>query len=62
MDYPGYGLCEGRPKRRTIRAGTDAMIAALAGHLGVGEQSLAGEIGYIGHSLGAAVALEDALR
>lgn len=62
VDYPGYGICEGRPKRSTIREGADALIAALAEHLGVEEQSLAGEVGYLGHSLGAAVALEAVQR
>lgn len=52
VDYPGYGLCEGRPTRRHIlesaRAFADALTARMA----------TAEVGYLGHSIGAAVALD----
>ncbi|MFV1994461.1 MAG: alpha/beta hydrolase [Verrucomicrobiales bacterium] len=57
IDYPGYGLCEGRPGPQAIAASTEAAVAALAGHLGVEQGEMAGRFATLGHSLGAAAAL-----
>lgn len=58
IDYPGYGLCEGRPTRRTILESNEALVAALAQRWGADADHIAGEIGILGHSIGAAVGLE----
>ncbi len=58
VDYPGYGVNAGGPSRESIRQGTLAAFLACTTRLGVAPDELEGRICLIGHSLGAAAALE----
>jgi len=62
LDYPGYGLCRGEPRARTILESSLAALEALAGHFGVDRQVLEERLGVLGHSFGAATALQFAAR
>jgi pimeloyl-ACP methyl ester carboxylesterase len=57
-DYPGYGANEGTPSPQSMRVAADAMVAALAEHLGVQEAALAPSLAVFGQSLGCAIALD----
>lgn len=57
LDYPGYGMCEGRPSPAAIRESGRAAIEALARQLGVEQGALTDDVNLLGHSLGAAAAL-----
>ena len=56
IDYPGYGRNTGYATIDSTRATANAALAALAKRLNVGEDRI--ELGVIGHSLGAAAALD----
>ncbi len=58
LDYPGYGLCHGRPSRRAIGESCEAAFRALAEHLHVPVQQLERDLNLVGASLGTAAALE----
>lgn len=58
VDYPGYGLCRGKPKYETIGESSEAAFQALAVHLKVDLKSLEQNLNILGHSLGAASALQ----
>jgi pimeloyl-ACP methyl ester carboxylesterase len=60
IDYPGYGDCAGKPSPRSIRESSTAAFAALAQHLNENEKSLLARSRVLGHSLGAAAALQTA--
>ncbi len=62
IEYPGYGYSRGKPSRKAIAAASDAAFAALAVHLRVSPEALAKQTFLLGHSLGAATALEFACR
>lgn len=63
FDYPGYGYCEGKPTPESIAESGDAALAAVAAHLGVTSATLQQtRLGLMGHSLGAAAALQFATR
>lgn len=62
VDYPGYGLCEGKPKYQTIGESGEAAFQALAAHLNVAPESLEKNLNILGHSLGAATGLQFAQR
>lgn len=63
FDYPGYGYCEGKPDITSINESADAMLVALAAHLGLtAEQLLDRPIRLMGHSLGSGAALSFATR
>jgi len=62
VDYPGYGVCEGKPSRAGIVAGGEAAYAALARHLGTTTADLDERANAMGFSLGAAAAMEFAVR
>jgi len=62
IDYPGYGLCKGRATMKTIGESSEAAFSALGMHLGVKMDMLENDLGVMGHSLGAATALQFALR
>ena len=56
IDYPGYGKNEGYATIASTRASADAALSALASRLNQSEDQL--RLCTIGHSLGAAVALD----
>jgi len=58
IDYPGYGLSEGKPTRRTIIESTEAAVDALAAHLGSTTADLSPRLRLLGQSLGCAAVLE----
>lgn len=58
FDYPGFGLCQGTPTRRTILDSSEQALLALAGVLKVDPNYFEGRIGLVGHSLGCAAALQ----
>ena len=62
IEYPGYGYSRGLPSRESIAEASDAAFAALAVHLRVTPASLSQHSFVLGHSLGAATALEFACR
>jgi pimeloyl-ACP methyl ester carboxylesterase len=58
IDYPGYGLCEGRPTRAAIDQSSEAAFAALARRWGGDAQALEGDLNILAHSLGTAAGLQ----
>lgn len=62
LDYPGYGYCKGLPSRVRIEEASDAAFVALAAHLKDSPENLSKQLHLLGHSLGAATALEFACR
>lgn len=62
VDYPGYGISEGRPSRRAIQETGTAAIEQLARDLGTTREELEKDINAMGFSLGAAAAMEFAVR
>jgi hypothetical protein len=58
FDYPGYGACEGRPTRATIRESARAALEALAAERPESWQTPTGPLCLLGHSLGGAAALD----
>jgi len=58
IDYPGYGANAGSPSQDSVQRGTSAAYQALAVHLGVTTRTLDARLGVVGHSLGAAMALQ----
>lgn len=62
IDYPGYGWCEGRPTRALIAQNPPGALEALAELLKAPVSRLSRDVGVIGHSLGAAIALDVAGR
>lgn len=57
VDYPGYGLCSGKPTPHRIEENTVAAAAALRKHLGWSEEEFRQRAGVFGHSIGCAAAL-----
>lgn len=66
VDYPGYGGSEGRASAEAMRRAADGALDALAARLGLrdaGEvQRKVPRLGVVGHSLGAAAALDFAIE
>jgi len=62
VDYPGYGKSAGYATIASMRDSTDAALEALADRLGTTKGELEPRLCAIGHSLGAAVALDFAAR
>jgi pimeloyl-ACP methyl ester carboxylesterase len=60
IDYPGYGRNAGYATMASTRASAEAALHALTDRIHVDEPQL--HLGVIGHSLGAAVALDFAAR
>ena len=58
IDYPGYGKSAGRASIANTRAAADAAVGALARRLGLAERELEPRLSVLGHSLGAAAALD----
>jgi len=62
VDYPGYGFSEGSPSPKAILESSDAAIDALANHLSTSVERLEQDLRVVGHSLGAASALQFAAK
>jgi uncharacterized protein len=57
LDYPGYGECEGNPSPETILESSRNAVALLVQRLGISQTDLDPRLAVLGHSLGAAAAL-----
>lgn len=57
VDYPGYGVCEGKPGPQAIRENVKSSCAAALPLLGIDQSKLHGKVLVFGHSLGCAAAL-----
>jgi pimeloyl-ACP methyl ester carboxylesterase len=55
VEYPGYGACAGRPSRESILENCQAALDAWRRHVGAEAANI--RLNILGHSLGAAVAL-----
>ncbi|MGK5090804.1 hypothetical protein WDW89_02170 [Deltaproteobacteria bacterium TL4] len=62
MDYPGYGKCKGTASPDTILESTEKAFERLAQELQVSPQTLENSLNLFGHSLGAAAALQFAVK
>jgi pimeloyl-ACP methyl ester carboxylesterase len=58
VDYPGYGKSEGSANIASTRAAAEGALTSLAAHLGIGAARLEPNLNVLGHSLGAAAALD----
>lgn len=58
IDYPGYGESEGWPNVANTRAAAEGALLALAARLGVAPATFEPRLDTLGHSLGAAAALD----
>lgn len=62
IDYPGYGKSEGYATIATTRAAAEGALKELAARLLVADEEIESRLNVIGHSLGAAAALDFALH
>ncbi len=62
IDYPGYGKSAGYASIASTRASADAALDALAKRLGLSRDEVEPRLCAIGHSLGAAAALDFAVH
>jgi uncharacterized protein len=60
VDYPGYGICEGKPNPRTILENSEGALQSLLEEKGWNPGAVA--LGVLGHSLGGAAALQFAAK
>jgi uncharacterized protein len=60
IDYPGYGICEGKPNPRSILENPERALRALQERMHWNLEANA--LGVLGHSLGAAAALQFAAK
>jgi uncharacterized protein len=59
IDYPGYGICQGKPDARTILENSEGALRALLEQKGWNAE--AADLCVFGHSLGGAAALQFAV-
>jgi pimeloyl-ACP methyl ester carboxylesterase len=60
IDYPGYGICQGKPSPRTILENSEGALQALLEQKGWNIEAI--DLSVLGHSLGGAAALQFAAR
>jgi len=61
-EYPGFGACAGRPSPTSILAVNERAVWLLATHLEIAVEDLHRRTSAVGHSLGAAAALQYAAK
>lgn len=61
LDYPGYGNCHGKASPKTILQASEKALETLADKLGLPKETLGQKLHILGHSLGAAAALQFAV-
>ena len=62
VDYPGFGDSEGKPSQKLIASSIDILVSKLSERYSVSSGEIADRFFVMGHSLGAAIALETANR
>jgi len=62
IDYPGYGKCEGKASPKSIRQSADTALKTLFNRYQSIQFSSKAQLNVMGHSLGAAIALDFASR
>lgn len=62
VDYPGYGLCQGKPEPEAIFSSVEQLHRALSERWEFSPNEVSKRSGTMGHSLGAAIALNTAAR
>jgi len=62
VDYPGYGLCEGKPTVALLLPQAELAVEALAKKIAVDRKALDQRLDVMGYSLGTGVAMEFAAR
>lgn len=62
IDYPGFGLCQGKPTRQGIVESSEAAFGALARHFQTPPSKLEDDLNVLGLSIGTAAGLEFASR
>jgi len=58
VDYPGYGVSDGKPTRAGIKELIQRIVPEVSKSVGLSENDLTANINTLGHSLGAAAAME----
>ncbi|KPA10284.1 peptidase, S9A/B/C family, catalytic domain protein [Candidatus Magnetomorum sp. HK-1] len=62
FDYPGFGKCEGKSSPKRIRKSADKALETLYARYSAMNMKASSQLNVLGHSLGAAVALDFAAR
>jgi pimeloyl-ACP methyl ester carboxylesterase len=62
VDYPGYGMNDGKPTRASIVMATESVIPALATVIDTPREDIESDLSTLGFSMGAAAAAEFAVR
>jgi len=62
VDYPGFGYSQGYPSARAIDESSEALFVRVAAHLELTAAQLETRLALLGHSLGAAAALQMTAR
>jgi uncharacterized protein len=62
VEYPGFGACAGKASPASMLAANEQAVVLLAAHLGLDVAEVHRRAGAVGHSLGAAAALQYAVK
>jgi uncharacterized protein len=62
LEYPGYGFCQGRPGQKAILESSTKSFSELCKYLATSEELLRGRLNLLGHSMGAATAIQFAVQ
>ncbi|MCB2153309.1 alpha/beta hydrolase [bacterium] len=62
VDYPGYGISEGKASGKKMLEATEGAFDALASRLQMSPEQLGQDVSHVGHSMGCASVLQFAAR